>query len=440
MQHPVTDLIDVEAQVSPTSVPGVGTLPPPSLRGPAPLSTPLPSPLPSDGSPVGPTPAAPTCPSPAVLVGPATILSADPSTAPLDQSVPAVPALPALAPPVTNTAAASLSTHVPLTLDDLLGPRPPVGAHGAAATARRVVTRIVLLAIVVALGGAGYLRGPALYDRYVRGIDPADGPVETAAPLAFPTVTTPMPAVRTAEFVLEGLPGGDGTVYHVMTDFETDVSRVDVTRARRPDLEILTFGDAALIRRSDATQWYQVERGRFPLDDRFERSDWIRHLDELLPPTVRSAVTIEAAGDTTVAGVPVRHLTLSLDDALLGDPGAVTDIGPLDPAATPISDPALAATPLPSTPAIVAPADSSSSIPAAPSGSTATASVGARGTVGLEIWVDSTGVIRKLTGAPQFGAETITVLGTDSTAWIPQYPSAEMIRPLTADSLVELGI
>ena len=210
--------------------------------------------------------------------------------------------------------------------------------------------------------------------------------------------------------------------YRVITDFETNVSQVDVTRPVGPDLQILTYGDAALIRRSDDTEWYQLERGRFPLDDRLERSDWVREFEELLPTAIRSSVTIDASGDTTVSGVPTRHLSLSLDIALLGgtvdpdDTRAVTGWTPLTSRLRPLTR----------------------RNRATPAGSTASATTSL--TTSIEVWVDREGIVRKVSGVPQLGAETITVLRTDETAWVPEYPAPEYVQPLTAASLVELGI
>jgi hypothetical protein len=45
-----------------------------------------------------------------------------------------------------------------------------------------------------------------------------------------------------------------------------------------------------------------------------------------------------------------------------------------------------------------------------------------------------------VSGIPQLGAETITVVRTDGAAWVPNYPAPEFVQPLTAATLVEFGI
>jgi hypothetical protein len=373
-------------------------------------------------------------PPPALVTGPAAILSADPAFAPLDQTAPALPSAVAVTP--APTAAAT-----PLTLEDLFGQQP---ANGPAkkkqgSSAGRGLRRLVILGLLAAGGYAAYEYGPGLYDQYVESETPGVDPSEADAPLAFPNATPAAAPIRTAEFILEGLPGAPDMTYRVTTDFETNVSQVDLTRPNGPDLQILTYGEAALIRNVDDDQWYQLERGRFPLDDRLERADWVRQLDELLPTSIRSSVTIDDAGETTVSGVPTRRLSLSLDVALLGgDGGASAPADGADPA-----DPAIPADgAVPADPA--APADPTAPVPA--SGPLPDASVDSAAdpvtslTTSIEVWVDAQGLVRKVSGVPQLGAETITVVRTDVAAWVPNYPSPEYVQPLTASKLVELGI
>ena len=352
--------------------------------------------------------------SPSLVTGPAAILSADPAFAPLDQTAPALPSAPAVK-------AAPAPTTAPLTLEDLFGQQP---ANGSAKKKKqgslvgRSLRRLAILGVLAAGGYAAYEYGPGLYEQYVESdssaVDPSEtAPTETDAPLAFPNATPTAAPIRTAEFILEGLPGAPDMTYRVTTDFETNVSQVDVTRPSGPDLQILTYGESALIRNVDADQWYQLERGRFPLDDRLERADWVRQLDELLPTTIRSSVTIDDAGETTVSGVPTRRLSLSLDVALLGGTVPADSAPPVDPTAP--------------VPAPEASADSATG----PVTSLATS---------IEVWVDAEGLVRKVSGVPQLGAETITVVRTDGAAWVPNYPAPEFVQPLTAATLVELGI
>lgn len=405
----------------------------PSATADAPPSDPAPPPPvtpPEPAQPPAPANAPPAEPGPALVTGPAAILSADPAYAPLDQSVPALPPATAVAP--TNTAAAAKTTGPanPLTLEELLGQQPNAQKplkHGSAAG--RFFKRLILLAMLAGAGYAAYTYGPGLYEEYT-GADTEstaiDAPDEVDAPLAFPTATPAPTPIRTAEFILEGLPGAPEMSYQVTTDFETNVSQVDITRPNGPDLQILTYGEAALIRKAGEDQWYQLERGRFPLDDRLERADWVRQLDELLPTAIRSSVTIDDAGETTVSGVPTRRLSLTLDVSLLGGPQAPT---PADPAAPPVAPPADAAAP---------PADAAAPPvdPATPPAAAGTTSL----TTNIQVWVDAEGLVRKVSGVPELGAETITVVRTDGNAWVPDYPAPEFVQPLTAATLVELGI
>jgi hypothetical protein len=332
------------------------------------------------------------------------------------------------------------AASTPLTLEDLLGQQQP--ANGRAKKQQgsgvgRALRRLLILGVLAAGGYAAYQHGPGLYEQYVEGepseVQPSGAePSETDAPLAFPNATPAAAPIRTAEFILEGLPGAPDMTYQVTTDFETNVSQVDVTRPSGPDLQILTYGDAALIRRVDDDQWYQLERGQFPLDDRLDRADWVRQLDELLPTSIRSSITIDDAGETTVSGVPTRRLSLSLDVALLGGRSAAVDgAAPADPTIpADVAPPADPAAPVP----VPAPAPIPA-VPADPAADPVTSLV-----TSIEVWVDAQGLVRKVSGVPQLGAETITVVRTDGAAWVPNYPSPEFVQPLTAATLVELGI
>ena len=289
---------------------------------------------------------------------------------------------------------------------------------------RRWFVRLLLVGLLGAGGWYGKQHGPELYDQYVNKIE-ASEPAEATAPLAFPNVTTTASPIRTAEFVLAGLSGTPGTTYRVTTDFETDVSQVDITREDAPALQILTYGNDAMIRRADGDQWYLLDRGQFPLDGRLQRSDWVRRIDELIPNDVRARAAIDQSTESTIAGVPTRRLLLTVDPALLGtgsaDLAAAPTAAPADPVLTP--DEQLDVNP--ATGAVADPAPGSTPV--------------AR-SIQFEVWIDGEGLVRQVKGAPQLGAETITILSTSAEPWIPDYPAPEEIAPLTASALVDLGL
>lgn len=373
-------------------------IPRPPVAAPAPLAPPV----------------APIAEAPKIVSGPSSILAADPALAPLEQSMPALPA--PVAPPVA-AAAVPAAAATPFSFDDLIGA--PASSRAPKKRKSRWLVRLLLLGGLGAAGYFGVTRGPALYEQYVEGADAA--PAELDAPLAFPNVATTAAPIRTAEFTLTGLPETPDATYRVTTDFETAVSQVDITRDNGPDVQVLTFGDDAMIRRVGSEQWYILERGQFPLDGRLNRADWVRRLDELLPPPARTQVVIDKATQSTISSVPTRHLTLTLDAGLLL--GSVpTPDQPFDtnadaaPAPAPV-DPQPAAPP---------------AVPVVPPPAT--------GPIQIEVWVDADGLVRQVSGAPQLGAETITVVRTTPEAWIPQYPTPEQIATLTASALVDLGL
>jgi hypothetical protein len=454
--------LDAFAAPTPASAaPGLAPPPPPAATAaPALLATPMPELTPMAQTPPVDLTTAPVPVAPAgIVTGPASILSADATFAPLETSMPALPAVAAALP--RNTAAAAMpGEKAPLTLEDLLGgqasPHQKV-AKKKGGGAKRALRRLVLLGALAAAGYFGYQRGPDVYDQYVS--DDATQTSEVDAPKSFPNPIAAPPPIRTAEFVLAGLPGSPDTTYRVTTDFETNVSQVDITRAAGPDLQILTYGNAAMIREAEGAEWYQLERGQFPLDDRLERADWVRLLDELIPLEVRNAVTIDQSTESTIEGVTTRHLTLSLDSGLLGNPADQPDAvdsfaaDAVDPLAAPATldqpPPDQAAAPVPveasedliaAPPAAAPPIDPSlGAVPRRPTDETNIVGT-ADTTTSIQIWVDAQGLVRQVSGAPQLGADTITVVSTNSAAWVPAYPAPEVVQPLTASALVLLGI
>ncbi|MGB3736170.1 MAG: hypothetical protein WA964_14525, partial [Ilumatobacter sp.] len=365
-----------------------------------------------------------------ITTGPSAIFSVDAAIVPAEHATPMLPtntpAVPSAAPPTTASA---------FDVEDFLGAANTDRKKQQSKPRGRWFFRLVLVGL---LGGGGWLasqHGPELYDQYVNG-EEASGPTETTAPLAFPNVraASAIP-IRTAEFVLVGLPETPGAVYRVTTDFETSVSQVDITRDTGPALQILTYGDDAMIRQADGDQWYLLDRGQFPLDGRLERSDWVRRIDELLPETVRDQAIIDESTEAVISGVPTRHLTLTVDPVLL-------DAASSDPSTTiaAASDPAEPHSAVPDSSAPESPGSDSAVPDSAGSNVAATGAAGAAPTISLEVWIDGDGLVRQVVGAPQLGAETITVVRTTGDAWIPTYPTPAEIAPLTASALVDLGL
>lgn len=405
-----------------------------------------------------PDPAPADEPTPAILTGPSAILAPDAAVAPIDNTAITLPPVAAKAPAATPMAS----------IESFLAPDPDEtrpGSRKKKKSAGGRLAKLVVAALVVGgLGYAGATYGPGLYDEYIAD----DEPTEPAAPLAFPRARTTAPEVRTATFVLEGLATGSEASYTVTVDFDTHVSRVVIDRTDAPDLEVLTFSDDALVRRVDSASWYQIERGAFPLDDQLQRTDWIRMIDELVPPERRAGVVIDDSTIATVAGVETRHLLLTLDPALLEladetgdalDPiqdiadAAASAEAAADPTATPddaASTDAAATDPTatPATTAVAADpqAAADSDVPTTDAATPAIETVPVAGepvsadAVQVELWVDREGVVRRSVGADVLGANSITILETTTDAWIPDYPDAAQVQPMTAAALIELGL
>ncbi len=396
-------------------------LPAPSAAAPAPLPAAPHAPLPPPAPVAAPTPVAPAEPATVptgLTTGPSALFSADTALLPADHAAPTLPAAAPATPsaPATNAAAFDVSEYLEAQTTTRI-------AKSNRTSPGRWIARLIMLGM---LGGAVWLgvqHGPALYDEHIRQ-DQASATPEVEAPLAFPNATSPVEPIRTAEFILAGLPETPDATYRVTTDFETSVSQVDITRPNAPDLQILTFADDAMIRRADGTQWYLVDRGQFPLDGRLERTDWIRSVDELLPAETRRQAVIDAATESTVFGVPTRRLVITVDPTALASAPVSTGADPEQPQQPEQPEPPVAST---------APVPASSVTPASPVPPAAP-------TTQIEVWVDGNGLIRQVTGAPQLGAQTITVVTTSAEAWIPEYPTPAEIAPLTASALVDLGI
>src|SRR5690606_34493360 len=187
------------------------------------------------------------------------------------------------------------------------------------------------------------------------------------------------------------------TVYTVTADFETGVSAVTIERGELADLEVLSvFGDS-VIRRADEPNWWSLARGEFPVDASMGRVRWVRTLEELLPPSMRSSLTIERATDSSIANQPATHLLVSVDPSYL----------------TSLSTPAAAA---------ATPASNGATLPpgvALVPGSDLTLPVD------IELWIDDAGLVRKVVLPDELGGETITVSSVSSDVFQPQFPGPE---------------
>lgn len=344
---------------------------------------------------------------------------------PIDQSALTLPT--ATAPTASPSATPAAST--PISYFDV----PTAAPRSRKKQKRRGPGRaLAFLVVVGGLGAAGAIYGPGLYDEYVA--EPES--VEPEAPMAFPTVRSSPTPVRTATFELDGLSTGTDAVYTITVDFETWVSRVVIDRpADVPDLEVLTFSDDAIVRRLDSSTWFQLDRGEFPFDGQLQRTDWIRSLDDLLPPDRRGAVEIVDATESDVGGVTTRRLVIDLDPAAVrADTTTDTPIDAIDP----MGDIAGA---------VEVPVDSAETpvTTAAPAVVTAAPEADADGDgdgapVRIELWVDGDGIVRRSVGAETLGEIDATILDTSTAPWLPEYPDASQVLPMTAGALLELGL
>jgi hypothetical protein len=294
---------------------------------------------------------------------------------------------------------------------------------------------LVLLALI---GGA--VAGTVLYGPELMTLAKGESePTEPNAPLAFPVATAVTPIVRTATFTVENAAGSDmPTSYEVTTDFETGISQIVIDREDRPQLEILTVFDGAVIRRTDEQMWFELKRGDFPIDRDLGRARWVRSLDELLPPGIREFTTIDDASESILEDETMRHLVVSID------PDHLVAEAPIDP--TPAPDPVTAVVPDLADPDPEAVADGAELIvvpvapPSMPPGITLQEAIVGDELVTIEMWVDNSGTVRRLILPPVLGGETVTVISTSPDAWQPQFPGQDMVEPLTASALFGLGL
>jgi hypothetical protein len=324
------------------------------------------------------------------------------------------PLLPHVAVPVPQTATGAANPFAS-SMENPWSPTQTPPKRTGPGRLRRAVSWLMVLGLLAGAGYAGVRYGPELVA--LATVD--DSIDETSAPLAFPDVF-PVP-IRSATFTVERADPVHGRqFYDVSTDFETNISRIVVDRGDAPHLEILTVFDQAVIRRIDQPTWYRIDRGVFPLDAGSGRIRWVRTIDELVPPSLRQALTIDRSTESSVGTTATRRLRISIDSAALIQ--ATTIVVPTAPAdGTPAPPPPPPAVTLP--PGVVLP--------------TGTDPVG---DLRIEIWVDSAGIVRKAILPLALGGETITVTSFSADPWLPPFPSEEMIQPLTAGALFDLGL
>ncbi len=271
--------------------------------------------------------------------------------------------------------------------------------------------------VLALLGGATYTATTYGSDlmKLATGDDSIDEP---SAPLVFPATGAAPTSIRTATFTVERPDAVRGLQrFQVTTDFEAGVAQVVIERTDAPNLEVLTVFDQAFVRRVDEPTWYQVGRGPFPIDSELGVARWVRSLDQLLPPAVRQSATIGRATRSTVGTEPTTRLLLSIDPEAVGR--AVATPAPIATDATAVPT---------DTPVQLAP------------GLAIQAGVDDDPNLTMEIWIDAAGIVRKSIMPVELGAETITVTSVSSEPWQPIFPTPEMLQPLTASSLLELGL
>jgi hypothetical protein len=283
---------------------------------------------------------------------------------------------------------------------------------------RRIFKWLVVLAILAGAVYAGVTYGPDLMNL----ASDDDAIDEPTAPLVFPTPTAAPTPFRTATFTVERPDSLRGLQrFEVTADFETGVSQVMIDRSDAPDLEVLTLWDQAFIRRVDEGVWYQLDRGQFLDGADSGMTRWIRTLDQLLPPALRTSAVIDRATRSTVGTEATTRLLVSIDPADIARATAA-------PAPPP---PAADGTPTPP------PAEPT---PQLPPGLVLQPGTDEEPTLTMEIWVDGAGIVRKSIVPIELGAETITVTSVSTDEWLPQFPTPETVQPFTASALSDLGL
>jgi hypothetical protein len=308
------------------------------------------------------------------------------------------PMLPYVAPPVPRPATAPTANPFASSMNQQWAPAPsPVGRSGSGKV-RRFFSWLIVLGIIGGLAYVGVTYGSDLMELATGD----DGTDEPAAPATFPTAAIAPSPIRTATFTVERPDALRGPQkYEVTSDFENGISRVVIDRGDAPDVEVLTLFDQAVIRRVDQPNWYRLDRGEFPIGSESGRIRWIRTIDELIPPLLRGATTITEATESAVGTESARRLVLSID------PAAITQ--------------------------------ASATAPVLPPGITLEPGPDGVEQLTVEVWVDGSGIVRKSVMPVELGGETITVTSMSPDAWQPVFPTEDMIAPMTASALFNLG-
>jgi hypothetical protein len=285
-------------------------------------------------------------------------------------------------------------------------------------SARRKFSWLIVLAAIGGIAYAGFTYGSDLM-KLTDGEESVDEP---AVALEFPTPAVASGPIRTATFLVERPDALKGPqTFEVTTDFETGVSRVIIKRTDTPNLEILTLWDTAFIRRVDEPTWYRLDRGQVPVDSEFGISRWIRSLDQILPPPIRESAVIDRATESSVGTEATTRLLVSID------PAAITLATAVPPTLPPPADGTVA----PAPPAPIA--TLSPGVVLQPGSEAAE-------TLSVELWIDKAGIVRKSIMPVELGAETITITSLSAEAWLPVFPTEDMVQSLTASSMFRLGI
>lgn len=242
---------------------------------------------------------------------------------------------------------------------------------------RRFLGRVLLLAVVAGLAAVGVMYGPELYERY-RGEEESSTSTadEPPAPLALPAAPLTPPAIRTAT-----------------VDVERTFTNGDRTELTRTTIDFDTGATRTVFDRPDGVD---VE-----ILTLFE--------DAVVRPLNAPVWYSMPRGGFPAADTLDRNRLVPTVDAI---------VAPEQRASTLISE---------------ATYSSVNGVPA-------TRLVIKVGETPREIWVDDAGIVRKQVVQTTLGTETITVTDVSAEAWLPDFPTAEQIQPMTAAALVELGM